>query len=125
MSSSNYVREALQNIKKKLTQNNLQFNKKVSDPNYLARAPFCPIDYKSEPDTTVVYDDNLTYYFQNLIGVLRWIVELDRIDIASEVSSLSKFLSYSCTGHIYQALHWKHTWIMSSKSGRDEENLCK
>ena len=50
-------------------------------------------------------DDGLTNYFQNLIGSLRWIVQLGRIYIAFKVSSLSKFLSYPCTGHIYQALH--------------------
>ena len=41
MSSNNYVREALRNIKKNLKQNDLQFNKKLSDPNYLERTPFC------------------------------------------------------------------------------------
>ena len=105
MSSSNYVREALCNIKKDLKQNNLQFNKKLSDPNYLARTPFCPIDYRSELDTTMLCHDSSTNYFQNLIGVLRWIVELSQRDIAFESSSLSKFLSYLSTRHIYQALH--------------------
>ena len=66
--------------------------------------PFCPIDYKSELDTTILCDDGLTNYFQNLIGVLIW-MELGRIDIAFGVSSLSKFLSYPRTGHRYQALH--------------------
>ena len=73
--------------------------------NYLAKNPFCPIDYKSELDTTATCDERLTNYFQNLIGILRWIVELGRIDIAFKVSSLSKFLSHPRTGHIYQALH--------------------
>ena len=105
MSSSNFVREVLRNIKKDLKQNDLQFNKKLSYPNYSARTSFCPIDYRLELDTTMLCDDGLTNYFQNLIGVLRWIVELGRIDIAFAVSSLSKFLSYPCTGYIYQALH--------------------
>ena len=48
----------------------------------------CQIDYKSELDTTVLCNDELINYFQNLIGVLRWIVELGRIDIAFEVSCL-------------------------------------
>ena len=72
MSSNNYVREALQKIKKDLTRNNLQFNKKVSDLNYLARTPFCPIDYRrSELNSTAICNNELTNYFQNLIGVLR------------------------------------------------------
>ena len=116
MSLNNYAREALRNIKKDLIQNDLQFNKKLSNPNYLARTPFCPMDYKSELDTTALCDDKLTNYFQNLIGVLRWIVELGRIDIAFEVSSLSKFLSYPSTGHIikhYISTNiWKHTLTM-------------
>ena len=36
---------------------------------------------------------------------MRWISELGRIDIAFEVSTLSKYLDFPCTGHIYQALH--------------------
>ena len=42
---NDYVREALRNITKDLTWNDLRFNKKLYDPNYLARTPFCPIDY--------------------------------------------------------------------------------
>ena len=105
MSSNNYVIEASRNIEKDLTQNDLQFNKNLCNPNYSARTLFCPIDYRSELDTMVLCDDELTNYFQNLIGVLRWIVEHGRIDIAFKVSCLSKFLSYPRTEHTYQALH--------------------
>ena len=76
MSSSAYVREASRNIKKEFARNNLRFNKKLSDPNYYARTPFCLIDYKSELDTIVTYNEDSTNNFQNLIGILRWIVEL-------------------------------------------------
>ena len=105
MSSNNYVREALRNIKKDLSRNDLQFNKKQSDVNYSARNPFCPINYKLALDTIILCDDKLTNYFENVISVLRWIMELGRIDIAFKVSSLSKFLSYPRTEHIYQVLH--------------------
>ena len=105
ISRNDFHLQLWQNIKKELTHNNLRFNKNLSDPNFLARTPFCPIDYKSELDTTVVRDDELTNYFQNLIGILRWIVELGWIDIAFKVSFLSKFLLYPCTSHIYQAWH--------------------
>ena len=57
MSSSSYVREALRNVKKELTRGNLRFKKKLSDVNYLAKTPFCPIDYRSELDTTATCDD--------------------------------------------------------------------
>ena len=46
-----------------------------------------------------------TAYLQNLIGILRWIVELGRTHIIFEVSLLSKFLVLPCAGHLPQALH--------------------
>ena len=36
---------------------------------------------------------------------MRWIVELVRINISFEVSTISKYLAFPCTGSIYQALH--------------------
>ena len=42
---------------------------------------------------------------QNLIGVINWIIDLVRIYIAFEVSSLSKFMSNPRTGHLIQELH--------------------
>ena len=40
-----------------------------------------------------------------MIGILRWLVELGRIDIAYEVSLLSRYLVSPRTGHFLQALH--------------------
>ena len=44
-------------------------------------------------------------YFQNIIGVMRWMVELGRIDIAVEVSQLSSFLAMPRNGLLVNALH--------------------
>ena len=44
-------------------------------------------------------------YYQNLIGVLRWIVELGRIDINYEVAVLSQYLVNPRRGHLIQAIH--------------------
>ena len=44
-------------------------------------------------------------FFQQLIGILRWAVELGRIDIACEVSILSSFLAAPRMGHIEAILH--------------------
>jgi hypothetical protein len=41
--------------------------------------------------------------FQNIIGVLRWVVELGRIDINLEVSLLSQYLAAPRIGHLLQA----------------------
>ena len=105
MGSWSYVKEAIRNVKKQLSQYNSKFNRKLSDPNYLPKVPFSLVNYKLELDISLECNHFEINYFQNLIGVLRWIVELGRIDIAYEVSSLSKFLAQPKTGHIYQALH--------------------
>jgi hypothetical protein len=45
-------------------------------------------------------------YYQELIGVLRWAIELGRIDIAMEVSMLSTHLALlPCKGHLLQVHH--------------------
>ena len=40
-----------------------------------------------------------------MIGVLHWVVELGRIDIAYEIYVLSRYLVQSHTGHFVQMLH--------------------
>ena len=40
-----------------------------------------------------------------LIGVLRWMCELGRIDICTEVSMLSSSVAMPCKGHLEAALH--------------------
>jgi len=40
-----------------------------------------------------------------LIGVMRWMVELGGIDIATEVSMLSSYLAFPREGHLEAALH--------------------
>ena len=44
-------------------------------------------------------------YFQTIIGVMRWMVELGRIDISVELSQLSSFLAMPRQVHLVNALH--------------------
>ena len=41
----------------------------------------------------------------SLIGILRWIVELGRVDICLEVSMMSSHIAIPRQGHTYQVLH--------------------
>ena len=45
--------------------------------------------YRPEIDITTELGEEDTAYFHSLIGVLRWIVELGRVDINVEASMLS------------------------------------
>ena len=105
MSSDSYVKEAIKNVKARLRRDGLEYNKKLSDINYSPQNPFSAVNYRPELDTSHECSNEQVTLFQNLIGVLRWIVELGRIDIAFEVSSLSKFLASPRTGHLVQAIH--------------------
>ena len=44
-------------------------------------------------------------FYQNLIIVLRWFINIGSIDIKFEVSDLSRYLAFSKTGHLVQDLH--------------------
>jgi hypothetical protein len=56
-------------------------------------------------DLSEPFDPECSSFYQHLIGVMRWMVELGCIDIATEVSLLSSHLAYLCEGHLETALH--------------------
>ena len=62
-------------------------------------------NYRPELDVSKELNNTYASYFQSLIGVLRWVVELGRIDICLEVSMLSSQMALPREGHLNQALH--------------------
>jgi hypothetical protein len=96
-SSSQYVKEAVKNVEQSLA---------ASDKTLMrhAKAPITA-GYKPELDQSVELDDATATYYQSLIGILRWIVELGRVDICVEVSMLSSFLTNPREGHLQQVYH--------------------
>jgi hypothetical protein len=69
-----------------------------------ARNPF-PTGYKPEVDVTDELDQTLTSRFMQLIGILRWAVEIGRIDIYLETSLLSQYQANPRFGHLEAAYH--------------------
>jgi len=63
------------------------------------------LNYEPELDTSDECDPEEASYFGSLIGVMRWIVELGRVDIHTEVSILSSFLAMPRSGHLDAAIH--------------------
>ncbi|MFN9979342.1 MAG: hypothetical protein ACK53Y_05490, partial [bacterium] len=59
--------------------------------------------YRPELDFSEELCAQGTNYYQGLIGILRWIVELGRIDIIVPVSLLSRYLVSPRRGHLQQA----------------------
>ena len=98
MRSSKYIRGALQNIGSTLKKKfNMSLPKQAKNP--------LSIGYRLEVDVTPGLDDDLANYYQSLIGIAIWIVELGRIDIATETSMLFSHFAMPRRGHLTTVLH--------------------
>jgi hypothetical protein len=96
MSSQHYISNAIKTVETELSKAG-----KTLSPN--VRTPISN-GYRPELDVTPLLGPEKANYYQNLIGILRWVVELGRIDIHIHVSMLSSFSSPR-VGHLEQVLH--------------------
>ena len=97
MSSESYVKEAVRLVEKWLQRRNLSLKSKA--PSVL------PTKYLPELEGTEELNDEEATYYQSLIGILRWAVELGRIDIACEVSIMSSYTAMPRKGHLEAVFH--------------------
>jgi hypothetical protein len=98
MSPAKYINEAVKNVERHLEKEYCaKLPKRVSGP--------FPTDYRPELDITPELTGDEVSYFYSQIGVLRWIVELGRIDIVTEVSSLASCLALPRKGHLEAVFH--------------------
>ena len=70
-------------------------------------------------DLTTPLELELTSYYQSLIRVMRWMVETSRIDIATEVSTMSSHNAYPRERHFETFLH-----MMGYLRGRHNSRLA-
>ena len=99
MSSAKCVQEAIHNIKDYI-ERNLGGRKLKKNPTYS-----WPSNYTTEDDDSPELTPTLASYYQHLIGVLHWIVELGRVDLVTEVSLLASQMAMPRCGHLDAALH--------------------
>ena len=59
-------------------------------------------EYRAEIDVSPELNATDAAYYQSLIGVARWMVELGRVDICTEVLMLSSCLALPREGHLLQ-----------------------
>ena len=91
LSPTKYVTAAIANVEVYLAKNDQVLPK-------TARAPF-PTGYRPELDLSPELEGELFSYYQSQIGILRWMVEIGRTDIITEVSELSSHLALPREGH--------------------------
>ena len=97
MTSEKYVQSAVENVEAALEKKGLQLPTKVSTPFVT--------NYHPSEDTSQELDADGTRLFQEMIGVLRWAIELGRVDILLEVSLLSTQMASPRLGHLQQLYH--------------------
>ena len=97
MSPEQYVKAAVKNVEEDLAKNGKRLPSKCVTPFSCNYAPWLEESPELKADGVQRY--------QELIGQLRWAVEIGRVDILLETSLLSSYLAMPRVGHLEQALH--------------------
>jgi len=100
LGADTYVKEALCIVKNLCAKNKLKFYPKTKSN----AVPLTSVACRPELDDSEFCNENKITIFQNLIGMLRWMCELGRIDILCETSILSQYLARPRIGHLAQAI---------------------
>jgi hypothetical protein len=95
--SAQYVKAAVKNVESYLASKGEKLAARASSP--------ISHGYRPEIDVTEELGPADSAWYQSLIGILRWIVELGRADICVEVSMMSSYLVLPRRGHLEQVLH--------------------
>ena len=110
-SPSKYIQEAVKHAEEHLEREGLpKLKKRITSP--------FPANWYPELDDSEVLDANGMATYHSHIGVLRWMVELGRVDIITEVSTLASFSAMPRQGHLdaiwhmYAYLKAKHNSAM-------------
>ena len=109
-SSSQYIQNAVHNVEEYLLK---QGEKGLPR----AKSPW-PSNYRPEIDVSPELSPPKASYYQSLIGILRWIVELGRADICMETSAMASMMALPREGHLKVLFHMfaflkmKHNGVM-------------
>ena len=99
MSCDRYIEAAIKNVESYLEELGERLRGKVRVVTPIASG------YKPELDSSDLLGNQEATKYQELIGVLRWKVEIGRIDILTEVSLLPQHLAAPRQGHLSQVFH--------------------
>ncbi|KAL7483916.1 hypothetical protein ACHAW6_009559 [Cyclotella cf. meneghiniana] len=100
LSPLKYAQQAVRNVKTFL-KNNL--DGRYSLPKR-AKNPF-PCDYAPNEDVSPLQEQDVAKFYMQLIGILRWMCELRRVDICTAISMLSSYSVMPHKGHLETTLH--------------------
>ena len=73
LSSQNYTKKEIEEVEREIKEADLRLHTKATTP--------LSSGYRPEMDSSRELDSDRQNYYQGLIGILRWICELGRLDI--------------------------------------------
>ena len=97
MSSADYIKSAIDNVEETLKKKGDRLPARAATP--MAQG------YYPETDNSPELDEQGVTTFQELIGILRWAIEIGRVDILTEISMLSSYQASPREGHLQQIYH--------------------
>jgi len=93
ISAEDYLEKALPNIEERFGKLESLFPRsKLGSP--------ASTDYHPEIDTSNFLDEDATNLYQSYVGILRWAVEISRIDLAHSAATMAKFMASPREGHL-------------------------
>jgi hypothetical protein len=101
LSSIQDIKEAVKKIESFLKTQ----NRKLYPANQPMHTDYCP-----ELDITPFLDDEMVNFYQSQISILRWMVELARLDIYIQVALLSSYLVQPRQGHL-EAIYYIYGYL--------------
>ena len=99
MSSERYVRRSIETVEGLLKEDRDGYHLKST-----AREPV-PLSYKPELDVSPELDPKLASRYHQMVGILRWAVELGQVNIYYETAILSHYLVCPRKGHLEALYH--------------------
>ena len=99
-SPAKYVYASVENVEK--------YIKDLGDDRWkLPKLCSNPFELNCEPemDTSPVLNAELASWYASLVGMLRWMVEIGRVDIITEVSMVASHMAMPREGHLDAVLH--------------------
>ena len=95
-SCTNYVDEVVKVVESRMQDFDFTFYKSAKNPSQ----PFSYLKYNPELDISDFCKPDHHQCYQQMVGIMRWMIEIGRLDITTEVSLMLCYLSQPRMGHL-------------------------
>ena len=79
----------------------MSYTKSAKSPSQ----PFSNVKYHPKTEISELCTKKEHHFYQQIIGITRWMTDLGRIDMSTKLSLMSRYISQPRIGHLIQVLH--------------------